>query len=601
MAVLKQWFYRSLAVIVALVGIAFVQKSQPVEASITVSGSTYTVTSGSDLFNLLGNTGNYWSSSNVPPSTMTIKIANSITLPATSPILYSGLNNATIAIDFQKYQFYAASPTESRIIISNTSKAQFTLSNVNNVSSSTSNLVSNVPNVNGSGTMTAYYNTYYGMLLSADYGASLATTNCGASITYNNVNYNMPNDVYYNQPITTYYVPINFTGTNTIIAGNTGQQLGEMSNINVINGTTTLAGGKGSGAFLGAMIYPYYNNTSSKIFNVTVAKSATLNLINNSTSPTFDFIGTNNSLVFNNSGTLNVRSTISGSLIAGAGTNGTTINATDGSITNMSTIGPTFNNTMASKVFIMNLAANTQTSLVSQSSAPLWNSAAWASGSGINVTSTAKLLTYSGGFRAGGLTNTTTSTIPVNFVSGNTISKGYTVSSTPTDANSYDNLTPNNTKTNAGGTTVLSNALDATTDNGLLLMFNPPTLLVTGTNFNWAYSLASLPGADTLLSRTSGDDISFKVTGTTNFTVTADYQPTQSSQPFSMWFKKDTTLTALGATPQTILSNSDMTVQSSVYTRTFDKTTGLLIKANNRAKAGTFRGTVDWTLVNGVQ
>lgn len=172
MAVLKQWFYRSLAVIVALAGIVFVQKSQPVEASITVSGSTYTVTSGSDLFNLLGNTDNYWSSSNVPPSTMTIKVANSITLPATNPILYSGLNNATIAIDFQKYQFYAASPTDSRIIISNTSKAQFTLSNVNNVSSSTSNLVSNVPNVNGSGTMTAYYNTYYGMLLSADYGAS---------------------------------------------------------------------------------------------------------------------------------------------------------------------------------------------------------------------------------------------------------------------------------------------------------------------------------------------------------------------------------------------------------------------------------------------
>lgn len=37
-------------------------KGQTAEASITASGSTYTVTSGDDLFNLLTNNKNYWSS-----------------------------------------------------------------------------------------------------------------------------------------------------------------------------------------------------------------------------------------------------------------------------------------------------------------------------------------------------------------------------------------------------------------------------------------------------------------------------------------------------------------------------------------------------------
>lgn len=600
MLVKKQRFQKILFFIVISIGVLFVQKVHSVEASVTVSGNTYTITTGNDLFNLLGNTNSYWSSSNIPPSDMTIKVSESITLPSSETNLYSGLNNSNITIDFQNNQFFVASNTGSRIIIANTSNAQFTLSNVNNATTSTSNRVNNVPNPSGTGQTTAYYNTYYGILLSANFGSSLGTTKCNASITYNNIKYNMPNDLGVNQPFATYYVTANFTGTNEITTTTSAQQLGEMSNINVMSGTTTLKGGNGTGKFSGAMIYPYYNNTNGKMFNVNVAKGATLNLINNSTSPTFDFTGTNNSLVFNNSGTLNVHSTVLGSLIAGAGTNGATINAADSAITNMSTIGPNFDNTMTSKVFIMNLAANTQTTLISYNSAPLSNNTVWDSGSGINVTSTAKLLTYSGGYNAGGLTNTTTSTIPFTFLGGNTISKGYTVSGSPTDVNSYDTMTPNNTKTNAIGTTVSSNTLDGTTDNGLLLTFNIPQLTVTGTNFNWLYSLASLTGTDTLLSRTSGDDISFKVTGTNNFTVTADYQATQINQPFSMWFKKDSVLTELTTTPQTILTTNDMANQSGIYTRTFDKTSGLLIKASNRAKAGTFTGIVDWTLVNGL-
>lgn len=599
MLVKNQKVKQLLLVILSLLFMVVLGKYQVVEASITVSGSTYTITTGNDLYNLLGNTNGYWTSTNTPPSNMTIKVSGSITLPSSEKELYSGLNNSTIVIDFQNNQFYATRNSRSRIIIANTSNAQFTLSNINNTTTSTNNTVNNVPNSAGTGKTTAYYNTYYGLLLSAYWTSSGSTTSCNASITYNNVTYNMPNDLKYNQPIATYYVTTNFTGTNNITTTTSMQQLGEMSNINVMSGTTTLTGGNGTGNFSGAMIYPYYNNTNSKMFKVNVAKGATLNLINNSMSPTFDFIGTNNSLVFNNSGTLNVRSTVLGSVIAGAGTNGVTINSLDSAITNMSTIGPSYDGRMASKIFTMNLAANTQTTLISQSSSPLYNSASWGSGSGINVTSTAKLLTYSGGYNAGGLTNTTTSTIPVTFLGGNIISKGYTVSASPTNVNSYDTMTPNNTKTNSSGTTVSSNTLNGTTDNGLLLMFSIPTLNVTGTNFNWQYSLASLTGTDTLLNRTSGDDISFKVTGTNNFTVTADYQATQINQPFSMWFKKDSVLTELTTTPQTILTTNDMSNQSGIYTRTFDKTSGLLIKANNRAKAGTFTGIVDWTLVNG--
>ncbi|WP_225363953.1 hypothetical protein [Levilactobacillus brevis] len=54
-----------------------IMKGQTAEASITTSGSTYTVTSGDDLFNLLTNNKNYWSSQNVPPTDLTIKVANS--------------------------------------------------------------------------------------------------------------------------------------------------------------------------------------------------------------------------------------------------------------------------------------------------------------------------------------------------------------------------------------------------------------------------------------------------------------------------------------------------------------------------------------------
>ena len=60
------------------------------------------------------------------------------------------------------------------------------------------------------------------------------------------------------------------------------------------------------------------------------------------------------------------------------------------------------------------------------------------------------------------------------------------------------------------------------------------------------------------------------------------------------------TETQLSTNAQTVLSSNNMSANNSVYTATFDSDSGLLIKANNKAKSGSFSGIVDWTLSNGL-
>lgn len=301
-------------------------KGQAAEASITASGSTYTVTSGDDLFNLLTNNKNYWSSQNVPPTDLTIKVANTITLPGYDVSLYSGLTN--VKVDFQQHQFYAGSYVASRVLIPRTSSAQLTVANVNNTSNATTNQVTGAPNSAGTGTTTAYLSTYYGMLFSSDFGLSAGTTSCAAQVTYDNVVYNMPNNLAYNQPLCTYFVPINFTGKNKIVTAVSGQQVGEIANLKVSSGTTEIIGGDGSSGLAGGMFYPYYNNLNQADFPIDVAKGATLTLTNkDARAPMFAFIGIANSVTINNQGTLNLNATSAQTTLFGSGTKGVTLNA----------------------------------------------------------------------------------------------------------------------------------------------------------------------------------------------------------------------------------------------------------------------------------
>lgn len=601
----KRFLIRLGIAMVSLVGFCFLGVNlQIVKASITVSGSNYTVTSGNDLFNLLANTSSYWSSSNIPPENMTIKVANTVTLPASDSTLYSGLKNVTV--DFQQHQFYVSSPTSSRILVPKASSAQLTLSNVNNTSNSTSNSISNVPSPSGNGVGSYYYNTYYGMLFSADFGLSGGTTDCSAQITYNNVVYDMPNSVAYNQPLTTYFVPINFTGNNTINTSVSGQQLGEIPNIKVSSGTTTLSGGDGSAKFAGAMIYPYYNNLNSKVFPIDISSGSTLNLDNKDTGvPMFAFIGTNNAVTINNNGTLNAISTgtTSSTTLFGTGTNGVTLNSNAGSKTNIKTGTAAFNSKMSTVKLIGNFANTSSTVITSTNSSPLDNSSSWVNNSLMTVSTGAKLATYSGGFNGGGLTNNSTSTIPFNFVGGST-SQGYTSTDVPSDADSYLVLTPNDSVFNTFGSTVDSSKLTAITDNAMLISSQLiGTELGSGT-YNWNYGLDKLTSSSQYLSRTSGDTVKFRVIDTRaakpNFSITASYTEKQLGQPFTMWFRNGMTETQLSTNAQTVLSSNNMSDNNSVYTATFDSDSGLLIKANNKAKSGSFSGIVDWTLSNGL-
>ncbi|MDV0432033.1 cell surface protein [Lactiplantibacillus sp. DA1] len=600
----KRFLLQFCIAMVSLVGFCFLSVNfQIVKASITVSGNSYTVTSGDDLFNLLANTSSYWSSSNTPPENMTIKVDNPVTLPSSNSTLYSGLKN--VIVDFQQHQFYVASPIASRILVPKTSSAQLTLSNVNNTSNSTSNTVSNVPRPSGDGVGSYYYNTYFGMLFSADFGLSLGTTNCSAQITYNNVVYNMPNSVDYSQPLTTYFVPINFTGTNTINTSVGGQQLGEIPNIKVSSGTTTLNGGNGSAKFDGAMIYPYYNNLNGKSFPIEISSGATLDLKNKDTRvPMFAFIGTNNAVTIDNNGTLNITSTSTNSptTLFGSGTNGVTFNSNDGSKTNIKTGSAAFSSKMSTVKLVGNFANTSSTVIASTDSSPLYNSSSWGNNSLITVNAGAKLATYSGGDNSGGLTNKG-GTIPFNFVGGST-SQGYTSTDVPSDADSYLALTPNDSIFNTSGSIVDSDKLTAITDKAMLISSQLiGTELGSGT-YTWDYGLDKLASSSQYLSRTSGDVVNFRVIDTRaakpNFSIMASYTEKQLRQPFTMWFKNGSTETQLSTNAQTILSSNTMSVNNSVYTATFDSDSGLLIKANNKAKSGSFSGVVDWTLSNGL-
>lgn len=587
------------ALLITLIPIIFfvIGQGDYANAAITKSGNIYTVTNGNDLFNILTNSNNYWTSSNIPGDEVTIKVANDITLPSSSPKLYDKLNK--INVDFNNHKFYVANAAGSQVLIPSSSSAQITLSNLNISSTTTSNTASNVPNPSGSGTTSAYWSTYYGILFSADWGTSGATTSTNARITYNNITYNLPNSLGYNQPLTTYFVPINFTGTNNINATCYGQQIGEIPNIKVSSGTTTITGGNNSSNFTGGMFYPYYNHINGDSFNIDVDSGATLTLTNNDkTAPMFAFTGVYNPVVINNNGVINLNSGSSTSTLFGSGTLGVTLNLNNKSTTNIISSGSAFSNTMSTVKFIGNLSNNSKLLLSSINSSPFYNNSAWGNGSIININSGAKLLAYSGGKNSNsGLTNSASS-IPINLIGSNTI-KGYDNPSVPSNADSFDSLKYSNL-TVFKDKQVSSSSL-TTSKQGLLISEGLKVLQLGGGDYNWNYNLSEPNILTKLLSRSSSDNLTFKIeddsSSDSDFSIGAQYTPEQDGQPYALWFKNGTTETQLTESTQKIISKKDMTKTGNQYTSTFDSNNGLLLKLN-KLVSGNYNGTVTWSVMN---
>lgn len=583
-----------------------------VEATILPDGlNHYSITTGDDLFNLLGNTGGFWNRYGGPPANFTIGVKQEITLPSTQPYIYSKIKNVTV--DFQGNDFAVANQTGSVVRIPPTYNAQVTVSNVNNTFYYNINSDRYAPSPSGSGYGGAYYTSDQGMLFSSDASAASSVTSTGAQITYNNVNYTVPGDLQYNQPIVSNYIPINFTGTNHIETGVLSGIIGQISNIKVSSGTTTFISKNNTGRTApGAMFVPYQNERNGKKFLIDVAGGATLE-INNANRPdgVITFNGEPNSVGITNNGTLKINSDAGPFL--GTSTTGFDLTANSGSVSTFSTAGSTLDaSKMRSNAWIkMNLMPESKTSIISKNGTPLNKNGAWTSPSNLSIASSAKLLTYAGGAVNGGLTNSSSSDIPVTF-NGASVIQGYTrakIPSVPTTADAYDNLETNDVNIFTGGQTISSNKLDKTADSGLLVY---PTLipdLMGSGKYNWDYGLDQLSNTDQFLSRTSGDPLEFRILDTRganpSFKITAAYTPKQDHQPFSMWFKhsaseSESTANQLNQSAQTVLIGSGMQSAGGIYTANYDKDSGLAIRANNRALSGTYDGVVDWTLVDGI-
>lgn len=573
-----------------------------VNADIAVSGNTYTITSGQDLFNLLTNSNSYWNSNNQPPQNMNIVVAKDITLPGGLPQLYNGIKNANV--NFQSHAFYVSDQGASSIWIPKTSSANLTISNLSVGSNTTTNSATGVPNISGTATTNAFYTSYFGILFSSDYGASLGTSSVSSQITYNNVDYYFPNNISYNQPLCSYYIPINFTGENSITTSNSSQQLGEISNIKVSSGTTSIKGGTNGTSFSGAMIYPYYNNTFNKSFPVDVASGATLNLENQSASNMFAFTGTNNSVVINNQGNLNLISTQSSTTFFGSGTLGVSLNCSSGSNTNFNAAGNVLNTQMSTRKFVANLDAGSNTLLTSSTSSVLKNNTSWTNNSSINVNSGAKLVAYSGGATSGGLTDSSSNSIPFTFNSGGSTAKGYNNVSKPDNINSYDMIAANDYRYNKDGSTIVSSNLNASSDKALVISSELSLLYPKSDSYSWIYSLGDLPSTKELLPRTSPKDMQFVISDTKDespsFSVSASYHANDVEQPFSIYFKNNERSVQLSDQNQKVFSEKDMTNTNTLFKQLFDSSSGLLMQADNRVKSGTYSGIIDWTLSGGL-
>lgn len=462
----------SLIILLPLLGtlLMFVSPKQT-HADISISGSTYHVTNGNDLWNLLSDSDNYWSGSSswlnpkpshTPPTNLNIAVDGPITLPSSSPNLYSGLTNVTV--DFQNQPFYVESENGSTINVSSNSQAsKLNIKNVNiqSPAGQNDNRAYYVYQPDGS-KLTAiwpplsrkyeFYTTSNGILFSANSSGGATATN--PTIIYTNVNYNCPGDLTNNQPLTTNAIPVEFQGNNNFTTGTTANQLAQIPNIKVTSGTTTMAGNG-----INAFSYGLINPTNNQSFPIDVSSGATLNINNNSSrSQMFNFNHSSNPLQINNSGSLNLNNNGNSNVLSNGVTGVDLNNNGQASLTATTSI---FNSaTMGTARVNMDLASGSQTLLASKNNAPFSNQSPWGSGSLLKFHPNAKFLSYSGmTYSAGGLTNNKNSDIPVEFIGTGSGSNGYKINQFPNNVDSYNNLTPISSRFNPANTVMSSSDL----------------------------------------------------------------------------------------------------------------------------------------------
>lgn len=579
------------------------------EASILKNGVTYIVSTGNDLFNLLTSS-TYWNQVGGPPAELNIKVTDDITLPGGLPNIYSKLQK--VNVDFAGHQFYVLDQGASVVEIPSDSKAQVTVSNVHIDSNATSNYVTGIPTPAGGLNGWGYLSTYFGILFSSAFAPASIVFNTSAQVTYNNIYYNLPNDLSYNQPLCTYYISVNFTGNNYIRTGVHLQQLAEIPNIKVSDGTTTMIAGDGAAGLASGMFLPFFNQLNNKTFPIDIAPGATLSITNQDTvAPMFAFWGTANAININNSGTLNINGATPNAPIFGSLVNGVSLKANPQAITNFKALGPIFDGTkMGTANFNATLVTGSKTALVSQNAAPFNNSGSW-SNSNISVMMGSKLLTYAGGPARGGITDAPNHDISFSFVGGS-LAQSFQKSDIfpiPKTADGYDNLNPHFSKQFENGNTASSNMVTNPMDSGALISSSLTPVSLGAGNYDWNYGLDQLSSKDEFLPRTSGDKLHFRIIDTRsakpNFKITAAYEPDQAQQPFSVWFKHRASddvsnASQLTGNAQTILTGNQMVSDNGSYSSDFGDDAGLAIRANNRVRTGHYSGVVDWTLVNGI-
>ncbi|WP_413628079.1 hypothetical protein R4B61_02545 [Fructilactobacillus vespulae] len=556
----KKYFYIALLIPIAFFTFNYFN-AQSSSANITSSGNNYYVTTGDDLFSLLSDTNSYFTGNK--PTDINIKVKNDITLPDSEPNLY---NFNSVNVDFQGHGFYVNNETQSALYITKQNNSNITISNLNINNTTYDNYLTSAPNSNGNYTNARnYYTSNSGMLFTAN-GDSNGTN---SQITYNNINYYSPNNNRNDVPLSNFYVKTIFTGNNKITANaSQSNYFGILSNIEILSGETTFTGFS-SNSYSMINAYPKKNSN----FEININNGAKLNLNNNTNKPLFALAINDTNLQINNNGELNIisRNSINDESMA---------------------------------AFKLNANENSKTLLISQNNKLINNGSCYSSANSIiNFQPGSKSLFYSNyPDKEPNFTAKFTGTFNIERYFGvstppTNIEDNYTGIQDLTGINSRNNNNINNSSAFFYGDNLVKiTSTSAPQKRQLQFNYTP-----TGP-YNWTIPINQLSATRNYVSRNSPQNFKFDVTSdqSDNFSISAAYNhPNNPNQPFDMIFRKDNNSNndiKLDNNSKKIIDKSDMTNSGTNYTKDFDSSHGLIIKADNHVKAKTYTGTIDWTL-----
>ncbi|MDR3241590.1 MAG: hypothetical protein LBT37_05410 [Lactobacillaceae bacterium] len=605
--------------------------TKPVEASVTQVGSVYHITTGQDLYNLLaaGNTAGYWSSSNPAPDSIQIAVDNDITYLDNRSDINTNISNS-IDVDFQNHVLYVKSMSSSSLRMSkNNLNLNVTVHNQQSnpdYASVVSGSVTVPDPVTDGATTSGYVMAYYS-LFSGEWEDRPSVPFTG-SLTYDSVDINYPNFTDTGaQMFSAYYVPLKFTGTNNfVVQGNSSQEFGELGKIEIVSGTTTMTYGQNGSDGNYGMLHQCYDSGNDGVASYVVDAGATWNLTNHSNMPTFYFDAARNFTITNN-GTFNFVQ--DGLPVTNSAKTTAFSNGTSNSSTNV-TFGPNSKTNMMTTTILWNMNTLGQLTMEAKTGSETVMTTTNTSGNaavrlfGGNATAGSMIMlgnVKSFGIFATSTQPTSSGTLLFNiteeplgitgYLNGNTTPSYYYAAeqgSIGADWKTNDNTIPKMTPSATSPAPIWSS---------YGIVFAPGTLqsaTISG-NAVWNYALTNsifpATNAPVWLPRNgTGDntqlfDIIDSRTGTANFVLQAVVSDTQRTYGF---MRNDDNLVALNTSAQTILTGADFTAGSNGgvntaghWTYSCDASHGLLVQASRLDKAGTFNGTITYSMVDGLQ